>query len=159
MSTYYHNLSENRQNTTDTNAIIDVLNGATTAICLLPRNCRQSLGISIPQDIPTERFLPIIEKSLQQQTPTNNIWVISIKQDINITNLETKYVYNVLYLSISKQLTDKLRACRIIKAKFYIGLSENENEYPILDSIPLSSHLATRNREGISCPYQFDIYI
>ena len=60
-------LAENCVRTTDPSTIADVLNGATTAICLLPRNCRESLGISIPQDIPTERFLPIIEESLEKQ--------------------------------------------------------------------------------------------
>ena len=159
MSTCYHNLSETHQNTTDTNTIIDVLNGNTRAICLLPRNCRQSLGISIPQDIPTERFLPIIEKSLQEQMPNNNIWVISIKQDIDETCQEIRYVYSIIYLCVPMQLTNKLRAGGITYVKFYVGLSENEQEYSILDGIPLSSHVATQNREGISCPYQFDIYI
>ncbi len=152
-------LAETHIHTTDPRAIADALNGATTAICLLPRNCRRSLGISIPQDVPTERFLHIIEKSLEEQMPANNIWVISIDQDTDETGQETRYVYSVVYLCVPKQLTDKLRAGGITNVKFYVGLSENEHEYSILDGVPLNSQVATHNREGLACPYQLDVSI
>jgi hypothetical protein len=152
-------LAENCVRTTDSSTIADVLNGATTAICLLPRNCRQGMSISIPQDVPTERFLHIIEKSLEEQMPTNNIWVMSIEQDTDETDQETRYVYSVVYLCVPKQLTDKLRTGGFTNVQFYVGLSENEREYSILDGIPLNSQVATHNREGMSYPYYLDVTI
>ena len=152
---------ENHQLTTDPNIVADLLNGNTTAICLLPRNCRKFTDITIPKFISNEEFLPVIEESLREQMPSANIWVVSIdqKDEPGGEGQDTKYIYNVVHFVVPKHLTENLKAAGITNIKFYIGLSENESEYPILNGLPHRSQIATHNRKGDLLPHMLDVAI
>ena len=117
------------------------------------------MGISIPKFVPNNKFLSAIEKSLREESPTNNIWVISVDQDTDETEQDTKYIYSVVYFKIPKQLTNKLKAAGITNVKFYIGLSENENEFPIINRVPHKSQVAIYNREGVLLPHYLEVNI
>jgi len=109
--------------------------------------------------IPSTRFQSIVEKTLQEQMPMSNIWIISIYQDTDCLEESIKIVYSIVFLCVPKEITEKLQAGGVTNIKFYVGLSENEREYVILDNIPLSSHIATHDIEGNALPYYIDIAI
>jgi hypothetical protein len=159
MTTSQPNHAKNHIRDPDPSQIADVLKGASSTSCLLPRNCRKTLVVSVGEFIPPVRFQPIIEKTLQEQMPETHIWILSIEQDTDSLEETTKFVYSIVFICVQKELTEKLRAGGITKVQFYVGLSENEHEFTILDGVPLSSQVASHNRDGEPLPYNLYVTI
>ena len=138
------------------------LNNNTEVICLLPRNCRKELVISVPIDVSLTRFSSIIETTLQEQLPASNIYIIKIdldKEDTSTSTSTSTFIYEIIFMQVPKELIEKLRSGGVQTLHLYIGFSEEEKEYPILNHIPELEHIATKNRDGDRVPYNITIAI
>ena len=61
--------------------------------------------------------------------------------------------YIIYYMDISNDLFVKLKQNSITTIYVYIGLSENPQEVPVLDSVPPDTMIAKYDRKGFYAPY------
>lgn len=135
-----------------------------TFICLLPEQCRQSTFVTIPREINDQDTLHnMFKQSIQLQYPNHKIYIMSIRcthdelykleygeQD---SMQESKYHYNILYLIIPKDLIIKFESNSICRVGFYVGKSNNPNEFKILDNAPLINMISTEDKKGRMLPF------
>ena len=135
-------------------------------ICLLPYMCRQELIITIPKEIKDQDALnQMFTESIQGQYPNHKIYMMSIRctKDIlyklenNITidnSTKPKEIkYHIIYLIIPKELLSNLETNNISSIAFYVGKSENQNEYKIIDKAPTLDMISTENNNGKKLPF------
>lgn len=136
----------------DSPNIIEGLYNNIEVSTLLPRNCRKELVVSVSVDVSLTRFSSIIEETLLKQMPGSNIYILKIDQHID-SKSDTTFIYKIVFMQVSKELIEKLKFGGVKTLHLYIGLSENDQEYPILDHIPELEYIAINNRNGESIPY------
>ena len=124
-----------------------VINDLSNMIChiLAPRNIRNNVKISLPSHVPPSSLCSVISPALKQTMDSSYIEILEITQGLPSENNTT---YTVIFLNIPNELIDKLRYNGIKKCIFYVGLSENVKEFPVLDTAPPIDILAITNREG-----------
>jgi hypothetical protein len=144
----------------NTNDIVQAMKGATSSICLLPRNSRKSLVVRIPHEVSVTMFRPIVEESLQETMPCSNIYIMKIEAENDLQIQETSgFCYLIVFLQIPKQMTERIAAAGIKTIICYIGYSENEREYKFIEDIPDLTYVATHNRDADPLPYNITITI
>ena len=124
--------------------------------CLLPRNCRESFIITFPNTVSEEGMNNKITESLKQSMPNSSTFILCMDK-INVNKDTTGY--NIVFLNIHKELINNLFLGGIKTANFYVGYSENTNEYPLLDGPPLDNQIAKYNRENKQMPYKVSIQL
>ena len=68
-------------------------------------------------------------------------------------------VIRFVFLKVLKDLVNGLYLSGIKTANFYVGYSENINEYPLLSGPPEDDKIAKCNPENINVPYQATIQL
>ena len=124
---------------------------------LLPRNCRNGIVISVPSHIPYETMCSSILSSLQNTMESSYIEILNISVLESEIDDPDKTIYRVTFLKIPNVLISKLIESGIKKCIFYVGLIENNKEFPVLDGAPPINKLATTNREGVPTKYNSNI--
>ena len=119
--------------------------------CLIPRTCRESFAITLPSKINKEDLSNNVKKTLEKSMVNSSIFILSIDK-INETDKTTSY--NIVFIKIFKELINKLFLAGIKMVHFYVGYSENQNEYPLISDPPEEDKIAKCNKENISLPYK-----
>ena len=88
--------------------------------------------------------------------PNSSTFILCMDK-INVNKDTTGY--NIVFLNIHKELINNLFLGGIKTANFYVGYSENTNEYPLLDGPPLDNQIAKYNRENKQMPYKVSIQL
>jgi len=117
---------------------------------LAPRNTRITLQISFPHDDPYVQISSAIISAIKAAYSTYYIEILEIAKGllgIDKTN------YTVRFIIIPNEMIDKIREVGIRKCIFYVGLSEDNQSFPILNGKPPDSDLALTNYEGEPSPY------
>ena len=140
--------------TESNNYLLEESNYETLYHILLPRKSRMSLLVSVP-NIYLDNFDNSIRCSLNITYPDSYIYILEIKKEIDETS--SNIFCTVVYINITKELIYKLLLYECYKCKFYVGLSENEQEVSILNSPPLNIEIAFTNYQGNEVPYESDI--
>jgi len=133
-------------------------------ICLLPQQSRQSTFVTIPKKIDNKDILHnMFTQSIQIQYPNHKIYIISIRcthdklykleYGEEDSMQESKYHYNIIYLIIPKDLIIQFESNGICRVGFYVGKSNNPNEYKILDKPPLINIISTEDKKGRKLPF------
>lgn len=149
---------------------------------LLPRKCRNSLVLSIPKKIDNQTQLyNIFQKTLEEAHNDFKIYVIGVNytddelyklQNSNINNITTntnniindntdnrennkKYIYDIVYFMVPKQLIIQLENMGACCLKFYIGYSEDTSEYKILTGAPTLDMVSMHDYGGLYRPYSY----
>lgn len=121
---------------------------------LMPRNTRTGLVISVPSYVLSEDMHSAIVHSLKDTYDSAYIEILKITQmEPESGDEPDKTSYEVIFMTVPNQLIDKLHGAGVKNCIFYIGLSENNKEFPVMNGMPLSHDLALTNREGTLCPY------
>ena len=125
---------------------------------IMPRNSRVRLVITVPSHISFESMRSSIGPALKRTMDSSYIEILKFSQmEPKSDDEPNKITYEVIYLNIQNKLIDKLREANIKKGIFYVGLSEDENKFLILNSVPLVKELALTNRMGLLYPYTSEI--
>ena len=122
--------------------------------CLIPRACRESFAITLSSKISKEDLSNNVKKILEKSMVNSSIFILSIDK-INETDITSSY--NIVFLKIFKELINKLFLAGIKMVNFYVGYSENQNEYPLISGPPEEDKIAKCNKENISLPYKVTI--
>ena len=144
--------SQNLSNHTYTSSAKDIekIIHGDTVYCLVPRLCRESFAITVPNSTNKETISKTVIDTLERQIPNCCIYILSF--DIINETAET-ISYNVIFLQILKELINKLFLAEIKIVNFYVGYSENAKEYPLLNSPPSEKHIAKCNKKNIKMPW------
>lgn len=139
---------------------------------LMPRNTRMLVGVRLPSRLSYDEICSVMQKSLQEVSKEHFIELLSIKpvlsnkldspydedepnlDDIDDIDDPENCIYDILYMTIPNKLIEKLSNLNMLRCIFYIGLSENQKEFKVLDDIPLDKDLALKSRQGMSYPYK-----
>ena len=140
--------SNNRIFTSSSDEVRNVVNGS-EVYCLFPQKCRMAFNIELPTDLPSARLEPIMLETLRSQMPTSSIQIMHIEQ---LTR--EKPTYFVVALKIPNELIKKLFLAGIVIIHGYIGFSQNQREYPIIDSRPLDEKISMVDDNGDPLPYK-----
>jgi len=125
---------------------------------LMPRNTRNAVEISVPSYVPSESISSAIGSSLKQTMDSSHIEIMQFSQmESEYEDGVEKTAYTVIFLNIPNELIDKLHVAGVKKCIFYVGWSENTNEFPVLDTKPLPQDIALTNREGLLSPYMSEL--
>ena len=125
---------------------------------LMSRNTRNQIGISFPSSIPFNTISSSISLSLNKTIKSSYIEILKISQSGSIIEDEMeKTMYTVIFMNIPNELIDKLYNFGAKRCIFYVGLSENLQEIPILDAKPLNKDLALTDIDGMIIPYKSEI--
>lgn len=127
-----------------------------TIHCLLPRPCRETFVISLPSHVSKEKLTEAITKTLEDQMPTTSIFILCTDK-ITETNGTTSY--KIVFLKVLKDLINGFYRSGIKTANFYVGYSENINEYPLLSGPPEDDKIAKCDRENVNLPYKATIQL
>ena len=117
---------------------------------LAPRNTRITLTISFPYDDPYVQISSAITSAIKSAYSTYYIEILEIVHGLPCIN-STKYT--VRLMAIPNEMIDKIREVGIRKCIFYVGLSEDNQSFPILNGKPPDSDLALTNYAGEPSPY------
>jgi hypothetical protein len=137
--------------TSSADDVREVINGNTTH-CLLPRSCRENFTISFTDVKRTkEQIQSTIINRLNNSMPNKRNFILSMDE---LTNINKKITYSIVFLTIPKELINKLFLAGINTVNFYVGYSEKINEYPLFNKEPIDDEIAMTNGEGFNLPYK-----
>ncbi len=137
-------------------------------ICLVPEQCRQSVFVTIPKVINNQDTLyEMFTKSIQGQYPNHKIYIMSVRcthdklykleyGEEDCMNEQNGH-YNIIYLIIPKDLIRNFELNSMCRIAFYVGKSNNQNEYKILDNPPLIDIISTEDKKGRMLPFSYGI--
>ena len=124
--------------------------------CLVPRICRESFAITLSNEISEEQLTDKIKQTLEENMKNMSIFVLSLDK-INETSENASY--NIVFLRVFKALINQLFLADKKTINFYVGYSENGNEYPLLTGPPEDKLIAKSNKENINLPYHATIHL
>lgn len=155
MSTQPQDMSNNRY-TSSVDDVREAINND-NVYCLLPRQCREIFTISFPKNkISTNQIESAIIKTLETSMPRSTIFILSMNK---LSSQNDIVAYSIIFITVSKELINKLFLAGIKTVNFYIGYSENKNEYPLFREPPSNDKIAMINKEGIKLPYKASIHL
>ena len=118
---------------------------------ILPRENRITIGISSARnDMDSSEFWLNIIQSSYNDTLVSILDVSKIGADENDSQ---KQNYRVIFMIIPHELINKIKEVGCKQFKAYIGLSEDNTDYKVLNKCPPISELATVNRNYEPMPY------
>lgn len=146
-------IETNYQHTLSPSDIRKTINNDTIH-CLLPRSCRESFIITLPNTQTKEQVQSAIITTLNNNMPNNSNFILNMEE---MTTINKEISYSIIFLTIPKQLINNLFLAGIKIANFYVGNSENKNEFPLLSQPPPDEKIAMTNNENIKVPYKASI--
>ena len=124
--------------------------------CLMPRDCRQYLAISLPALIPEDEAKTILSNFLSERDNNQYREIIQISSSMDEKD-STKKIYKLTMIIVPFELILKMYNQNINKCIFYIGFSENTKSYTFLNNPPHDKDLAKVNRVGKELPYKTNL--
>ena len=149
--------------TSSSDDIKEVIDGD-IVYCLVPRICREAFAITLPNEIiddelpntREEQLTDKIKQTLEENMKNMSIFVLSLDK-INETSENASY--NIIFLRVFKALINQLFLADKKTINFYVGYSENGNEYPLLTGPPADRLIAKSNKENINLPYHATLHL
>ena len=131
--------------------------------------CGQKVyDVKIPKVIKDQDTLyDMFNKSIQGQYPNHKIYIMSVRcTHDELYKLEygeedsmheQNSHYNIIYLIIPKDLIRNFELNSMCRVAFYVGKSNNQNEYKILDNSPQLNIISTEDKKGRMLPFTYVI--
>lgn len=132
-------------------------------ICLLPKQCRQIIQLTIPKKIDNQdKLYEMFNLALEKTYWSSKIYIVSVKLDNNSDNSNNSnnnsYAYNIVYFIVPKELVHQFENTGAYLISYYIGHSDNITEYQISDNPPtLDMICATEN--NVHLPFSWPALI
>jgi len=102
-------------------------------ICLLPKQCRHTIQLTIPKKIENQdKLYEMFTLALEKNYMNSKIYVVSVILDPN----SNEYAYNIIYFIVPKELVHQFENTGAFQVSYYIGHSDNITEYKITDTPP-----------------------
>ena len=124
--------------------------------CLCPRQSKYRFIMTVSsldsKDIMVNEVIPNALRAMDNREGNRYSIILQITHSVNLED-STSTDFYVIFMSISREVIDALRANNIKKCIFYVGLSGNVLKYSIFNKRPLDKDLAMVDRESVSCPY------
>ena len=121
---------------------------------LTPRTSRNKFNISVSSQIPEELMHMTIKQNIKYTMESSYVGVL----EINTINTDTdNTTYEVIYITIPNELIRKLYNAGVKNCRFYIGLSEDERQYSILNGPPTDDQIALTTYDNSPCTYMSNI--
>ena len=124
---------------------------------LLPRKNRLTIVISIPDKIEINLAIKSINSSLQK-TYDNSLVSILESKHIDHNNIDNVNEFKVIFLIIPNELIDKLKKIGCQSFQAFIGFSEDQTEYKLINKEPDDKDIAFENYDNQKCPFKSSIY-
>lgn len=140
----------NHQYTSSPNDVRKAINNENVH-CLLPRSCRESFIITLPNTQTKVQIQSAIITLLNNNMPNNSNFILNMEE---LTTINGEITYSIIFLTLPKDLINNLFLAGIKSANFYVGYSENKEEFPLLNEPPPDEKLAMINNENIKVPYK-----
>ena len=125
---------------------------------ITPRNTRNAIEISLPSSVPPDALISAISPALKKTMDSSHIEILEVTQREPESGDEPdKTSYIVIFLIIPNEIINNLRGLGVKNCIFYVGLSENKREFPVMAEAPELHRIAHLNREGQPSPYKSEI--